>query len=106
MQIDLTGRRALVAGASRGIGLAIAKAFAGCGADVAICARQSGPLQAASQALQGFGLPEELARSIAGWDVAVSRGELFDDSRQLSGLIRRPTTPLGEAVSEALRTRG
>ena len=55
MQIDLTGRRALVAGASRGIGLAIAKAFAGCGADVAICARQSGPLQAASQALQGFG---------------------------------------------------
>ncbi|MPZ41876.1 MAG: SDR family oxidoreductase [Betaproteobacteria bacterium] len=54
MKIDLTGRRALIAGASRGIGLAIAKAFAAAGADVAICARQSAPLQAAAEALNGF----------------------------------------------------
>ena len=59
-----------------------------------------------AHALQGFGLPEGLARSIAGWDVAVSRGALFDDSRQLSGLIGRPTTPLRETVSDSLRKGG
>jgi NAD(P)H dehydrogenase (quinone) len=53
--------------------------------------------------LQGFGLPEALARSIAGWDVSASQGALFDDSRQLSALIGRPTTPLSTAVAAALR---
>ena len=36
MEIDLTGQRAIVTGASTGIGRAIAKAHAGAGADVAI----------------------------------------------------------------------
>ena len=55
MKIDLSGRRALVAGASRGIGLAIAQSFAGAGADVAICARQSGALDAAAASLTESG---------------------------------------------------
>jgi 3-oxoacyl-[acyl-carrier protein] reductase len=62
MKIDLGGRRALVAGASRGIGLAIAKAFAAAGAQVAICARNPAPLDAAAQALQAIG-PKVSARS-------------------------------------------
>lgn len=53
--------------------------------------------------LTGFGLPEALAKSIAGWDVSASKGELFDDSRQLSKLIGRPTTPLAVAVKDALK---
>lgn len=53
-------------------------------------------------ALVGFGLPKGLARAIPGWDVAASRGALFDDGRQLSGLIGRPTTPLSAAVADAL----
>lgn len=53
-------------------------------------------------ALAGFGLPEALAKAIAGWDVAASRGALFDDGRQLSRLIGRPTTPLAAAVAAAL----
>lgn len=60
------------------------------------------PEEEYASALQGFGLPEALARAIAGWDVAVSRGTLFDDSHQLSTLIGRPTTPLNAAVAEAL----
>lgn len=54
-------------------------------------------------ALAGFGLPEALARASAGWDVAASRGALFDDGRQLSRLIGRPSTPLATVVADALR---
>lgn len=39
MHISFTGRKVLVAGASRGIGRSIALGFAAAGADVAICAR-------------------------------------------------------------------
>ncbi|WP_299990954.1 SDR family oxidoreductase [uncultured Pontibacter sp.] len=52
--------------------------------------------------LASFGIPEEMAKAIAGWDVSVSKGDLFDDSRQLSKLIGRPTTPLSVAVRDAL----
>ena len=55
MKIDLSGRRALIAGASRGIGLAIARSFAEAGADVAICARQAVPLEAAAASLRTHG---------------------------------------------------
>jgi NAD(P)H dehydrogenase (quinone) len=53
--------------------------------------------------LTGIGLPEGLARAIAGWDVAAAQGALFDDSRQLSRLIGRPTAPLAVAVADALK---
>ena len=39
MEISFKGKKVLVGGASRGIGRSIALAFAGAGADVAICAR-------------------------------------------------------------------
>ena len=56
--------------------------------------------------LKGFGVPDGLARAIAGWDVAAAQGALFDDSRTLSRLIRRPTTPLSVVVGDALRRAG
>jgi len=52
--------------------------------------------------LMTFGLPEGLAKAIAGWDVAAAKGALFDDSRTLSRLIGRSTTPLSEVVAGAL----
>lgn len=48
------------------------------------------------------GLPEGLASSIAGWDAGASRNDLFDDTKQLSALIGRPTTPLSKMVAKAL----
>ena len=47
MEIRLTGRKALVTGGSKGLGLAIARTFAEAGADVAIMARRQGPLDEA-----------------------------------------------------------
>ena len=47
MNIDLTGKRAIVTGGSRGIGRATALAFAEAGAHVSICARGATALEAA-----------------------------------------------------------
>ncbi len=54
--------------------------------------------------LISFGLPEGIAQAIAGWDVSVSKGDLFDESHTLSKLIGRPTTPLSKTIEEALKT--
>jgi NAD(P)H dehydrogenase (quinone) len=52
--------------------------------------------------LAGFGIPEGVAKAIAGWDVAAAQGALFDDSRTLSRLIGRATTPLSDSVAEVI----
>jgi len=49
----MTNRTALITGASRGIGLACAKALAGAGARVILAARDSGKLEAASAEIAG-----------------------------------------------------
>lgn len=54
-------------------------------------------------ALLGAGLPEPLAGVLADSDTGASRGGLFDDGRQLSRLIGRPTAALGALVAAALR---
>ncbi|HLK80914.1 MAG TPA: SDR family oxidoreductase [Xanthobacteraceae bacterium] len=52
MDIKLTGRKALITGGSKGLGLAIARIFAEAGADIAIMARQQGPLDEAASAIE------------------------------------------------------
>ena len=51
MDLQLTGKKAIVTGASRGIGRAIARQLALEGCDVAICARTEGPLKQAAAEL-------------------------------------------------------
>jgi 3-oxoacyl-[acyl-carrier protein] reductase len=55
MTFDFKGRRVVVAGGSRGIGRAIAQAFAVAGADVSICARGAQALEAARAELARHG---------------------------------------------------
>jgi len=52
--------------------------------------------------LASLGLPQATAEAIASWDVAASKGDLFDGKHVLSNLIGRPTTPLAESVKAAL----
>lgn len=55
LPISLTGRTALVTGATRGIGRAIAETLSGAGADVAVLARKPGELAETKSALEAQG---------------------------------------------------
>ena len=55
-----------------------------------------------AKALEGFGLPAPVAAIFADSDDQSARGALFDDSRTLSRLIGRPTTPMADVIAAAL----
>ncbi|KEY44514.1 SDR family oxidoreductase [Pantoea agglomerans] len=56
-------------------------------------------------ALKNAGLPEGLAEMLADSDAGAEKGGLFDDSRQLSQLIGRPTTTWQAVIRAALTNR-
>ena len=53
-------------------------------------------------ALKSVGLPDGLAEVLADSDNGAAKGALFDDSRELSKLLRRPTTTLSKSIKSAL----
>lgn len=53
--------------------------------------------------LVGAGIPDHFADLLANSDAVASRGGLFDEGRQLSRLIGRPTTPLETVVAQMVR---
>lgn len=52
--------------------------------------------------MQKAGLPPLLAKALADAEIGASKGALFDDSKQLSSLIGRPTTPILESIKKVL----
>nr|WP_319398440.1 SDR family oxidoreductase [uncultured Carboxylicivirga sp.] len=55
-----------------------------------------------SKILKSIGIPEGFADAIASWDFSASKDDLYDNRRQLSKLIGRPTTPIAESVKQVL----
>ncbi|MFD2782775.1 hypothetical protein ACFS32_18900 [Novosphingobium pokkalii] len=53
-------------------------------------------------ALEGVGLPAFLAQMLANSSFRSSKDQLFGDSRTLSALIGRPTTPIAQTIAKAL----
>jgi NAD(P)H dehydrogenase (quinone) len=53
--------------------------------------------------LEGMGLPSAFAAVLVDSDLGAAKGALYDGEGQLRALIGRPTTPLAEAVADALR---
>jgi len=72
MNIDLSGKTALVTGSTAGIGFAIAKGLAGSGAEVVLNGRSQGRVDAAAAKL-GHAVPGAKVRGIAA-DVATAAG--------------------------------
>ena len=60
------------------------------------------PAAAYADVLRSFGLPEPLPGILADCDACAERGALLDESRALSRLIGRPTTPMADSVAAAL----
>jgi len=81
---DLTGRRALVTGAGRGIGRAIAEALSGVGAEVVVHYHSS--CADAEQVVQAIGQAGGTAHAI---------GADLTDSSQADELVRRATEAMG-----------
>lgn len=53
-------------------------------------------------ALKSAGLPDELADMLAETEMHAANGSLFDDSKTLSSLIARETTPISASIKAAL----
>lgn len=76
----------------------------------ALITRQSGtqvayqnlPKAEYRKVLVDIGLPEPVAELLADSDSAAAKGALFDDGKQLSALLGRPTTPVAVSLQQAL----
>lgn len=81
-QFRLDGKRALVTGAGRGIGLAVARAMAAFGATVTLCARSADEIGNATAALRAEGLLAEAmvadVTDIAGFATKIAARPAFD----------------------------
>jgi NAD(P)-dependent dehydrogenase (short-subunit alcohol dehydrogenase family) len=82
MDLELAGRRILVTGASKGIGLAVAARFGAAGADVVMVARGAAALEAAAADIRArYGvvataIPADLSRTAEIERVAADAGEI------------------------------
>lgn len=85
MDLELKGRKALITGATKGIGLSIAEHLAKEGANVAICARNADEVTATVMHLRGMGVAAT-GRAVDVSDGLALRGWVRDAAAELGGL--------------------
>jgi NAD(P)-dependent dehydrogenase (short-subunit alcohol dehydrogenase family) len=106
MDLHLTGKKALVTGATRGIGNAIARGLVAEGCDVAICARDGDAVQAAVKALSKSGR-KTIGRQVDVRDRKALTGWVEESAEQLGGidiLVANASGLVNGATPEAFRT--
>jgi NAD(P)-dependent dehydrogenase (short-subunit alcohol dehydrogenase family) len=100
--MDLTGRTAIVTGAGRGIGLAIAATLAAAGATVTLCARTGAEIETAANELRAEGLEACSTvvdvTDIAAFEALIAKSEPFDILVNNAG-TNRPK-PISEVTPE------
>ena len=100
MDLGLRGRKAIVTGASRGIGRAIAETLADEGCDLAICSRQAEGVEEARNALEARGV-RVFSQAVDVADKAALEGFVTAAIDTLGGLdILVPNPSGGNGVSE------
>ena len=96
MDLDLSGRHALVCGASEGIGRAAAQELALLGADVTVLARRADVLEQVAAALPRR---DGQRHGFVAADVALTRGEtLFARGRLHEALLALDAVPSGDPL--------
>jgi 3-oxoacyl-[acyl-carrier protein] reductase len=111
MDLGLHGKKALVTGATRGIGRAVAMLLAAEGCDVAICARHRAAVDETVAALQQAGA-EHGVRALGGaldvTDLAALRGWIGETAASFGGLdiFVANVSALAQGMDEAAWRRG
>lgn len=85
MDLQLHGKRALLAGASKGLGRAVAEMLATEGAAIAFCARETAAIATAHQALEAAGAVQVHSASVDLTDPAAYRTWVDEATRALGG---------------------
>jgi 3-oxoacyl-[acyl-carrier protein] reductase len=85
MDLGLTGKKALVTGATKGLGRAIAETLVAEGASVAICARTADDVDAAVAALSAGGA-QVVGAAVDAGDVDAVRAWVASSAEQLGGI--------------------
>jgi 3-oxoacyl-[acyl-carrier protein] reductase len=102
MNIDFTGRKAIICGGSRGIGRAIALGLAASGADVSICARGAETLETTRREIAALGHKAHAASVDLGDEVAI-KSYIGEAAAALGGIdvLVNNASAFGSADDEA-----